>query len=85
MRVVDESRIMVYKKTMSKRKLRFSDQIRAAIDDSEMTRYAIAKKLGIAQATMSRFMADKRGMRLSVIDDLADLLGLEVVVKRSRR
>ena len=59
-----------------------SDQIRKAIDASGMTRYQISKATGIAQSTLSRFMAG-HAMSTDVLDALAPVLGLSIVVKRS--
>ena len=61
---------------------RFSDQIRDAVNDSEMSRYAICKAIDFNQGAMSRFMAGKSGLSLDVLDRLADLLGLSVVAGR---
>lgn len=62
-----------------------SDQVRKAVNDSELTRYRICKDLGIAESTMSRFMAGKGGLSMDVLDRLAALLGLRVVVDKSTR
>jgi len=72
---------MQYDDGMAKR---FSDQIRQAVDASDMSRYAICKALGIDQATMSRFMAGS-GMELANIDRLAELLGLMVTRPAKRQ
>jgi transcriptional regulator with XRE-family HTH domain len=58
-----------------------SDEIREAVNDSGLTRYRIAKELGISESTMSRFMSGKGGLSLENIDRLADLLGLGIVVR----
>jgi len=58
----------------------FSDQIRAAIEASGITRYAIAKQAGIAESALSRFMSGDQSMSLSTVDKIAGALGLEVVV-----
>jgi transcriptional regulator with XRE-family HTH domain len=60
--------------------LRFSDQIRAAVDASGRSRYAICQAIGLNQGAMSRFMAGKSGISLETLDRLAQLLGLSVVV-----
>jgi transcriptional regulator with XRE-family HTH domain len=60
---------------------KLSDEIREAVEKSGLTRYRIAKELGLAESTMSRFMNGKRGLSLDNIDRLAELLGLEIVVK----
>jgi transcriptional regulator with XRE-family HTH domain len=61
----------------------FSDQIRDAVNDSGMSRYAICKKLSFNQGAMSRFMSGKSGLSLDMIDRLAELLGLEVATRKS--
>jgi transcriptional regulator with XRE-family HTH domain len=60
---------------------RFSDQIRAAVDASGMSRYRICKEIGLSEAAMSRFMSGKAGVSLAVLDRLAELL---TVVTRRR-
>ena len=67
---------------MSRKKPSFSDQIRQAIRDSELTRYRIAKETGVSESALSRFVNGERSLNLSTIDLLADLLGLEVSVKK---
>ena len=47
---------------------------------SGMSRYAIAKALGIAESTMSRFVNGKGGLSMEYVDKLAELLGLHIVV-----
>jgi plasmid maintenance system antidote protein VapI len=61
---------------------KLSDEIRDAVNASAMSRYAIAKALGIAESTMSRFMNGKGGLSMEYIDRLAALLGLHIVAKR---
>jgi len=61
---------------------KLSDQLRAAIDASEMTRYRIALEAEIDHATLSRFMNGKGGLSVDSMDRLADTLGLELVAKR---
>jgi transcriptional regulator with XRE-family HTH domain len=56
----------------------FSDQLRRAIRESGLTRYAISLRTGIDQATLSKFMKSERGLSLSAIDKLIDDLGLEI-------
>ena len=63
---------------------KLSDEIREAVDASEMSRYAIAKALGVAESTMSRFMSGKGGLSMEYIDRLAALLGLHIVVKKGK-
>ena len=44
-----------------------------------MTRYEIAKRTGIQQSALSRFMAGERGLSTLTLDKLVELLDLEVV------
>ena len=64
---------------------KLSDEIREAVNASGMSRYAIAKALGIAESTMSRFMSGKGGLSMEFIDRLADLLGIHVVVRPTKK
>lgn len=59
----------------------FSDQIRDSVDASGLSRYAICKAIGFNQGAMSRFMAGDGGLSMAVLDRLANLLGLDVVVR----
>ncbi len=68
---------MVYTAGMKKRKS-LSDELREAIDASGMSRYAICKAIGLDQAEMSRFMARKYGLRIQVLDRLAEFLDLHL-------
>ena len=58
-----------------------SDEIRAAVDASGLTRYRIAKDLGIAESTMSRFMGGKGGLSMDYLDRLGGLLDLHITVE----
>jgi transcriptional regulator with XRE-family HTH domain len=60
---------------------KLSDEIRDAVEGSGLSRYRIARELGVAESTISRFMSGKGGLSLENIDRLAGLLGLGVVVK----
>jgi transcriptional regulator with XRE-family HTH domain len=62
-----------------------NEQIKAAIEASGMTRYQISKESGIAQSQLSRLMNDKQGMRVETLEQLADFLGLEIIVRKKRR
>jgi transcriptional regulator with XRE-family HTH domain len=61
-----------------KRRLKFSDQLRRAIETSELSRYEISKRTGIAQSTLSKFMAGKGGLSVEGLDKIADCLGLNL-------
>jgi plasmid maintenance system antidote protein VapI len=63
---------------------KLSDEIRVAVDSSGMSRYAVAKALGVAESTISRFMSGKGGLSMASIDRLAALLGLHIVVRKGK-
>jgi transcriptional regulator with XRE-family HTH domain len=56
----------------------FTEQLRRAIRDCGETRYALAKRTGIDQSTMSRFTTGNRGLSMEAIDSLFDALNLEI-------
>jgi len=64
---------------MRSKRLRLSDQIRRAVDDSGLSRYAICKASGLDKGAMSRFMAGRVGLSLPTLDALADVLALRIV------
>jgi transcriptional regulator with XRE-family HTH domain len=63
----------------------FSDQLRRAIDESGMSRYAVCKAIGVHQSTMSKFMNGKGGMSIQALDRMGELLGLHLMVKKPKR
>jgi transcriptional regulator with XRE-family HTH domain len=66
---------------VSMKRKSLSDQIRQAIDDSELSRYEVCNAIGLNQATMSRFMNDKGGLSLATLDKLAELLDFSLTTK----
>ena len=63
---------------------RLGDAIRSAIERSSMTRYEIAKRSGITQATLSRFVNGRSSLSVDSIEMLAPVLGLEITTKKKR-
>jgi len=55
--------------------MKFSDQVRAAIESAPKSRYVIAAETGIDPATLSRFMHRKGGLSIEGLDLLAEFLG----------
>lgn len=61
------------------------DAIRNAINTSEITRYRMAKDLGISQAALSRFVSGERGIGIETLEQLAEYLNLEIIIRPKRR
>ena len=55
-----------------------SKALKAAVRGSELTAYEIAKRTGISQIILSRFLSGERDIRLATADKLADALGLKL-------
>jgi transcriptional regulator with XRE-family HTH domain len=66
---------------MAKKRTPISEQVRQAVRDCGLTRYEIAKRTGISNATLSRFIHGERGLSMEYLDTLGELLGLEIVVR----
>jgi transcriptional regulator with XRE-family HTH domain len=62
--------------------LLFSEQLRAAIEASELTQYRIAKESGIARSSLSQFMTGKRSMSLANIDAIIEVLDLKLTPRQ---
>jgi plasmid maintenance system antidote protein VapI len=66
-------------------KTTISEAIRAALEDSESSRYAIARECGVSESVLSRFVRGERGLTLDTVDRLAKVLGLTIVVNKPKR
>jgi len=77
---------MEYNPAMAKKE-RFGDQLRRAIRESELTRYAISQQTGIAQSILSRFINQGAGLSMDSVEKLCECLGLRLVadVKAGRK
>jgi transcriptional regulator with XRE-family HTH domain len=62
-----------------------SDQVRRAIENCGLTRYAIAKQTGITEGGLSRFMAGERDMTLRTLERIAPYIGVRLIVTRPKR
>jgi transcriptional regulator with XRE-family HTH domain len=56
-----------------------SSQLRRAVAESGLSRYRIAKDVGVSQATLSKFMSGQRGLSMAVMDRIGERLGLSLV------
>jgi hypothetical protein len=70
---------------MRLQRLPLSDEIRQAVAGCGHTRYAISKATGIAESTLSRFIAGERGLPMKTLDKLADYLDLHITAGTRRR
>jgi hypothetical protein len=64
---------------------KLSDQLRAAIRNSDKSVYRIAKDCGIAEPHLRFFLAGKRGLGLEKIDSLTEYLQLQLQRKTSKK
>jgi hypothetical protein len=64
---------------MAKRRL-LADQLRAAIEAADESRYAISKLSGVSQGQISRFMAGGI-LKLPAVEALAEALNLHLTPK----
>jgi transcriptional regulator with XRE-family HTH domain len=58
-----------------------SGLLRAIIDDSGQTRYAIAQQAGLSESTLSRMYKGKRPATMETLRAVADTLQLRVIVR----
>lgn len=59
--------------------MKFSDELRRAIENAGMSRYRLAKNTGCSQQLLSAFVNGKSGISLATIDIIAGELGLHLV------
>lgn len=67
------------------KKQRFSDQLRQAVEQSDLTRYEISKRTGIAQSILSRFLNQGAGLSLESIDKVCECLSLRLTAEESTK
>jgi hypothetical protein len=68
-----------------KRAARFTDELRAAIENCGMSRYRISKLTGIDAAVLCRFIQGQSGLSMDSLDALAECIGLHVVSNQKTR
>lgn len=69
---------------MSKKPTTVSERLRAAILKGNETRYALAKRSGIGESVLSKFMAGAE-LKSETVDRLAEALGMELEEKRTQK
>jgi transcriptional regulator with XRE-family HTH domain len=65
------------------KRIKFSNQLRLAVEACGLTRYRIWQLTGIDQTTLSEFVNGKAGLSMKALDTLADLLDLNVTAGKS--
>lgn len=60
-----------------------SDQLRAAIEKSGLTRYRLAKDAGVTQIMLDRFVSGERDLRLATAAKVAAALNLELASRKN--
>jgi hypothetical protein len=61
-----------------------TDVLKAAIEQSGLSRYRIAKDTGITEPSLCRFMQGQASLRLDRADVLAEYLKLELTKRKAR-
>lgn len=59
-----------------------TDQLRQAIDDSDLTRYQIAKTTGIDESALAKFYNGHRGLSMEALNALGEFLQLTITLGR---
>jgi transcriptional regulator with XRE-family HTH domain len=72
----------VYNKLLPMKSI--SQQLKQIIDASGMSRYRICKETGLAESSMSKFMAGERALSLETVDQIGLLLKLELTAQKGR-
>lgn len=57
------------------------EQLRAAVAESKLSAYALAKESGVSAAVLSRFLSGERDITLGTAAKLAHVLGLTLVAE----
>ena len=59
--------------------------MRRAIADCGLSRFELARRTGVAESQLSRFARGLTELRVSSLQKVADVLGLELTVRPKRR
>lgn len=73
------------KKQSQPKQLKVSEQLKAIVETCGVTRYRLAREIGIAESTLSRFIHGERSLSSKAVDALGDYLGLEVVMHNPKQ
>jgi transcriptional regulator with XRE-family HTH domain len=65
---------------------KLSEQLRAAIEKADVSRYEISKATGVSQSTLSKFVLGTRpGISFDALDRIGEYLGLVIVKKQPQK
>jgi hypothetical protein len=67
---------------MRTKQTKFTDQLRAIVENCGKSRYQIGKETGIDESTLSRFVHGERCLSGKALDALGACLGLQVVMEK---
>jgi transcriptional regulator with XRE-family HTH domain len=66
------------------KKHNIEEQLRQAIESSDMSRYQISKLSEVSEAQLSLFVNGKRGIGLTAAAKIAEVLALELKSKKNK-
>lgn len=61
-----------------------TEQMHRIIAECGLSRYEIAKRSGVSEATLSRFVNGLQGLSTDTLDKLAEVLRLELVARKPK-
>ena len=70
---------------MARKRADIEDQLRRAVEESDMSLVQLAERSGVNKGILSRFLRRERSMTLGTAARLAEVLGLELRCKKSRK
>ena len=75
---------MVSNGSMPKQRRSFSEQLRIAILEADVTRYRIAQETDVAESALCRFMKEEVGLSLDSIDRIWGYLELDITTSKRK-
>lgn len=73
------------KKRTNPKRLKVSEQLKVIVETCGVTRYRLAREIGVAESTLSRFIHGERTLSSKAIDALGEYLGLEIVMHNPKQ
>jgi transcriptional regulator with XRE-family HTH domain len=63
----------------------FDEQLRRAIEASDMSQRAVARAVGVDEGNFSKFMSGRIGLSMETTNKVCELLGLELVQRKAAK